>query len=73
LNKYTALFLTTILNFGASRYSYGRMRSLENIKKEKIILPIKNKKIDWEWIENFMKDLYKKVSLDFEKELERIS
>jgi hypothetical protein len=36
------------LNFGATKYSYGRMRSLKNIKKEKILLPAKNKKIDWE-------------------------
>jgi hypothetical protein len=48
------------------------MRSLKNIKKEKILLPAKNKKIDWEWIENFMKSLYEKVSVDFEKELELI-
>ena len=48
------------------------MRSLENIKKEKTLLPTKNKKIDWEWIENFMKNLYKETTVGLEKELEKI-
>lgn len=58
---------------GTHKYSYGRIRNLENVKGEKILLPIKNKKIDWEWIENFMKDLYEEVSVDFGEKLERIS
>ena len=73
LNKYTALFITTVLNQGASKYSYGRIRNLSNLKKEKMFLPIKDKKIDWEYLENFMKDLYKEVVVSFEKELEKIS
>ncbi|RHZ37338.1 restriction endonuclease subunit S [endosymbiont GvMRE of Glomus versiforme] len=68
LNKYNAFFIATILNQGAPRYSYGRMRSLSELRKEKIPLPIdKNKKIDWDYTETITKNIYQKIILKFEK------
>ena len=59
LNKYAALFITTILNFGVDKYSWGRLRSLSELKKEKIILPVdKSGVIDWDYIEKMMKNLH---------------
>lgn len=39
LNQYNAMFLCTVLNKEVYRYSYGRARILDNIKKETIMLP----------------------------------
>lgn len=40
LNKYIALFLSTVLNIEDYRYSYGRARILSKLKEEIIKLPI---------------------------------
>jgi len=57
INKYTAMFLVTILNKEQYRYNYGRKCSQERIKKIKIKLPAKNRKPDWEFMENYIKSL----------------
>lgn len=44
LNKYVALFLTTILNLEAYKYSYGRARVLSKLKEEIIKLPVRHNK-----------------------------
>jgi len=41
MNKFIGLFLCTVLNKEAYRYSYGRARVMTNLKKECIKLPIK--------------------------------
>lgn len=41
MNKFVGLFLCTVLNKEAYRYSYGRARVMTNLKKECIKLPIK--------------------------------
>jgi len=65
-NIYNALFLTTILNFENHKYSYGRGRNLENIKKEKIFLPFnQNKEIDWKYMQIYIHNLYKKIIKKF--------
>ena len=64
--------MTTLLNWGANKYSYGRIRNLSELRKETIFIPIKNKEIDWEYIENIMKDLYKEVAIGLEKDLESV-
>lgn len=62
LNKYTALFLITILNKETYRYSYGRKFNQTNIKNTIIKLPaIKNinneYQPDWQYMENYIKNL----------------
>jgi hypothetical protein len=59
LNKYSALFLTTILNF-------------ENIRKEKILLPTSQNIFNWEYMKSFIKTLTQKVTDNFKKELEKL-
>lgn len=56
LNKYSALYLCTILNKENYRYSYGRARILKNIQNEIIPVPVNSgNKPDWKYMENFIK------------------
>ena len=64
MNKYSAIFLVTILNLEQFRYSYGRKRSQERMKKEMIKLPSKAGKPDWDYIESYIKVLPYSTSLD---------
>ena len=61
LNKYNALFISTIIGIDKYRYAYGRQYRLKNFMQHEIILPsIKiNKKIepDWALMENYIKSL----------------
>lgn len=55
LNKYTGLFIKTILDQENFRYNYGRAFKKELIKKTSIKLPIDEKDVpDWEKIEKFI-------------------
>jgi len=59
LNKYTGLFLVTLLNFHLDKkYSYGRAITPPRLKKDKILLPQKNNKPDWLFMEKYIKSLY---------------
>lgn len=58
INKYNALFITTVINYSIKgRYSYGRAIVLNQLQKEKFLLPEKNNEPDWEYMENFIKSL----------------
>ncbi|UZE93887.1 MAG: N-6 DNA methylase [Candidatus Pacearchaeota archaeon] len=57
LNVFRALFLATIINMEQYRYSYGRKFNQDRIKETIIKLPFKNRKVDWDWIENYIKGL----------------
>lgn len=57
INKYTALFIKSILGKERYRYSYGRAFKMELIKSTKIKLPSKNHEPDWELMENYIKSL----------------
>ncbi|CAP18449.1 N-6 adenine specific DNA methyltransferase [Candidatus Phytoplasma mali] len=58
LNKYIAMFLTTIINQEQFRYSYGRGFNQKRIKKTIIKLPTnKAGTPDWELMENYIKTL----------------
>lgn len=63
MNKYIAMFLTTILNLEQYRYNYGRKCSQERMKKINIKLPSKNGKPDFECMENYIKSLSYSSSL----------
>lgn len=58
LNKYTGLFVKTIIDKEKYRYNYGRAFKMDLIKKTEILLPkTDNGKPDWILIENYMKSL----------------
>lgn len=58
LNKYNALFISTILNQKIDLYNYGRARILDKIKDESIYLPInENGNPDYAFMEKYIKQL----------------
>lgn len=56
-NKYIGLFIATVINLEQVRYGYGRKFAQKRIKPTKIKLPMKNGKIDLEFMENYIKSL----------------
>lgn len=63
MNRYVAMFLTTILNLEQYRYNYGRKCSQDRMKKISIKLPSKNGNPDFEYMENYIKSLSYSSSL----------
>lgn len=58
LNKYTAMYVITLLNQERFRYNYGRSFKKEIIATTKIKLPIDDKlQPDWNFIERYIKSL----------------
>lgn len=58
INKYVLLFLSTVVMRLSEKYSFNREINDKRIQKEKIILPInKNKSPDYDFMENYMKQL----------------
>ena len=58
MNKYIALFLTTIINKEQYRYSYGRKCSQIKLKRSKIKLPVTAEGTpDWQFMEVYIKSL----------------
>lgn len=58
LNKYIALFLTSILNLQVFRYGFGRKRSQTRIREEKLFLPAnENGDPDFQFMEKYIKSL----------------
>lgn len=57
INVYTALYIQTLLNYYLDKYEYSRKRAQKRIKREYISLPTKNDKIDWDFMEKYIKCL----------------
>lgn len=57
LTKYNALFILTIISRDKYKYSYGRAVYSSESAEIRIKLPTKNSKVDWDWIENFVKEI----------------
>jgi hypothetical protein len=58
MNKYIALFLTTIIKIEKYRFNFGRGWSISRMQEHKIKLPInENNNPDWEFMENYIKSL----------------
>jgi len=58
LNKYSGLFLATILNNDSYKFQYGRQYRQKNFKKHKIKLPIITKNTpDWQFMEDYIKSI----------------
>ncbi|WP_325966587.1 restriction endonuclease subunit S [Staphylococcus auricularis] len=55
LNRYTGKFISTISNLVRGKYNFGYKRSLTRLKKEKIKLPTKNNRPDYDFMEQYMK------------------
>lgn len=57
LNVFRAMFLITLINMERKKISYGRKYNQDRIRETIIKLPFKNGKVDWEFIENYIKGL----------------
>lgn len=57
MNKYVALFLTTVINLEQHRYNYGIKCSQTRMKKSHIKLPSKKDVPDFEFMESYIKSL----------------
>jgi type I restriction enzyme M protein len=57
LNPFIALFLTTIISLEKFRFNYGRKWGLLRMQESLIKLPAKNGKPDFEFMENYIKNL----------------
>jgi hypothetical protein len=58
LNIYVALFVKPIIQAMKYKYNFGREISNKRLKKETIKLPVgKNRKPDWQFMENYIKNL----------------
>jgi type I restriction-modification system DNA methylase subunit len=58
LNRYSSLFLVTVLSKLKYKYAYGRQVRLMRIPLEKIKLPVdKNGKPDWQFMQDYIKSL----------------
>ena len=58
LTPYLAMFFTTVLELEKFRFSYGMTGKKERLRKFKIKLPATpDKKVDYDWIEKYIKSL----------------
>ncbi|MBQ5933295.1 MAG: restriction endonuclease subunit S [Lachnospiraceae bacterium] len=61
LNKYTAMYILTILNNEQFKYSYGRAFLMDRIKETIVKLPVdSNDNPDWNFMSKFIKSLHHK-------------
>jgi len=61
LNKFTALFMITIIKHNKYRFDYGRKWTMEKMKESTIYLPVTSKgEPDWTYMENYIKSLHYK-------------
>ncbi|WP_386689649.1 restriction endonuclease subunit S [Lonepinella sp. MS14437] len=61
INEKNGLFISAVIGKTLSRfYQYNDMGSSASIKKEKIKLPVKNDIPDWDYMNNFIENIYKK-------------
>lgn len=62
LNKYTALFITTVADTVRSKYNFGYKRNARNLKREIIHLPAnEDGNPDWSFMEAYMRRLEKQI------------
>lgn len=58
LNKFSALFISSMINRQGVKYSYGRQAQLNVVKRETVFLPVtKNGKLDWQYMVQFAKSI----------------
>lgn len=58
LNKYTAMFITTVADTVRGKYNFGYKRNERNLKRETINLPITTDgSPDWTFMEQYMRNI----------------
>ena len=57
INKYIAMFLTTIVNRERYRYNYGVKANQQRLRQTRVKLPSKGGEPDWAYMEKFIKSL----------------
>lgn len=58
INRYTGLFVASILCRFKEKYSFGYGRTENRLRKDKVFLPINSKgQPNWEFMENFMRQI----------------
>lgn len=68
LTKYACLFVVTCLQAIVEKYSYNYGMFPELVKKEEIKLPVnKNGEPDWEYMENYMKNIMQESEWNIQK------
>lgn len=73
LNQYTGFFITTVADKVRGKYNFNYKRSDTRLKKEFLQLPIDNNGLpDWQYMEQYTKNLFIKLKLQYlqEKALE---
>lgn len=61
LDKYNALYIVTILDKAISIYNHGiKLKTTGVLEKLEIELPEKNGDVDWEYMTNYIKEIYDK-------------
>lgn len=56
LNRYTAMFVTTVADTVRGKYNFGYKRNEKNLKRETILLPATAEGMpDWQFMEDYMK------------------
>jgi len=68
LNPYIALFIITVIEQERYRFNYGRKWHKDRMEKSIISLPVKNKKPDFEWMENYIKSLPYSTAIPSERQ-----
>ncbi len=55
-NKWTLLFLSTVISYQKDKYAYGYKFNSQRMKRQKILLPVDSEgKVSWEYMESVMK------------------
>ena len=61
-NKYTLLFLSSIISQQKCKFAYGYKFNAQRMKRQKILLPIcSDNTIDWQFMEEYMKHVEKQI------------
>lgn len=61
INRYTALFITNLLSKYFNIFGYGNTLSIARFKRTRMMLPVKDEKPDFEFMEQYMKRIENKV------------
>lgn len=67
LSKNRLLFLESVINKSVSTFSWGRGSSKESLKNIKLLLPSKNDEPDWDFMEEFIKEIEEKYIENVDK------
>lgn len=61
LNKKNALFICTVISKVCAKYSYNDMGNLTKVRNELIFLPCVAGQPDWEYMSNYIDNIYNKA------------